>query len=317
MLSFCEKSMLTMYRITGKLTVALSISAAAILIALGIQHRFFEQVWFRAEQRFEIGHEAETTLWLPDYHTVIDALPIGHEKNMSALTFDASRRTLVSLTNKDPYLVEMTLDGQLIRRIPMEGFGDPEAIEYIRPGVYIVVEEGIHRLTEIHIDDDSQKVSRLDPLNARQLTLSDEDTNNQGFEGLAFDSRSQRLFIAKEKLPVQILEVDGFYNNSAEGALNLVVHTDIARDKYLPLTDLSSLHYEVNTGHLLALSDESEMIVELDMEGNLISSFTLRAGNQGLRKTVPQAEGVSMDDEGNLYVISEPNLFYKFSKKQS
>ncbi|XWO34145.1 SdiA-regulated domain-containing protein (plasmid) [Pseudomonas sp. JZ134] len=286
----------------------------AIPIVIAIQHRFFEQGWFRYQQRLDLGQDSGT-LWLPDYHTVIDALSIPNETNMSGLTFDSSRRILVSLTNKDSRLIEMTLDGKVLRSLPMKGFGDPEAIEYIRPGVYIIVEEGIYRLTEIHLDNDTQVVGRLDPLNTRQLTLSDADTNNKGFEGLAYDRREKRLFIAKEKFPAQIISVDGFYNLRSSEKFNLTVHTDMARDRNLPVTDLSSLYYDYSTGHLLALSDESEMIIELNAKGEPVSSFTLRSGNQGLSSTVPQAEGLTMDDEANLYVISEPNLLYKFSKK--
>jgi uncharacterized protein YjiK len=57
------------------------------------------------------------------------------------------------------------------------------------------------------------------------------------------------------------------------------------------------------------------MIVEMDANGTPVSSFSLRGGNQGLTEDIPQAEGITMDDHGTLYVISEPNLFYAFKKK--
>ncbi|MNR08668.1 hypothetical protein D3C85_1248360 [compost metagenome] len=67
---------------------------------------------------------------------------------------------------------------------------------------------------------------------------------------------------------------------------------------------------------MLALSDESRLILELDVSGRPLSTMSLGKGRQGLQKTVPQAEGIAVDDDGTLYLVSEPNLFYVFKKPQ-
>ena len=44
--------------------------------------------------------------------------------------------------------------------------------------------------------------------------------------------------------------------------------------------------------------------------------MTLLGGFNGLKKTIPRAEGVTMDEAGTLYMVSEPNLFYRFEKQK-
>lgn len=297
------------------MATALACLLVAAAITAGAQQRLFEQVWFRLEQRFSSEEAQGQALWLPDYHVTIDAKPLGNDENMSALTFDASRQTLFTVTNKNSHLIELSLSGDVLRRIPLRGFGDPEAIEYVRPGVLLITEERNHRLIEVHVNDQTQVIDIADPANAKQFSLSAADNNNKAFEGLAYDPKEQRLFVAKEKDPVRIFEINGFLTASPDQPIDIDVHVNAQRDRDLFVTDLSSLHYDTSTGHLLALSDESKMIVEMDATGKPVSSFSLRRGNQGLAKDVPQAEGMTMDDQGNLYVISEPNLFYAFKKK--
>src|SRR5690606_21458083 len=137
---------------------------------------------------------------------------------------------------------------------------------------------------------------------------------NKGFEGLAYDATRHRLFAAKERDPVSIYEINGFPHVDQDKPFAVHVLEDPQRDARLFVRDLSSLDYDASTGHLLALSDESQLILEINADGQPISSLSLRAGRHGLQRNVPQAEGLAMDDKGRLYVVSEPNLFYVFEK---
>jgi uncharacterized protein YjiK len=56
------------------------------------------------------------------------------------------------------------------------------------------------------------------------------------------------------------------------------------------------------------------MLLELDELGEQVSFMTLLGGFNGLKETIPRAEGVAIDEQGTLYMVSEPNLFYRFEK---
>ena len=111
-----------------------------------------------------------------------------------------------------------------------------------------------------------------------------------------------------------IYEVHGFPHFKPEKTYSVHVINNPKRDAGLFVRDLSSLQYDERSGHLLALSDESFLVLELDIDGRPLSSLSLLNGRHGLKKRVPQAEGIAMDDDGNLYLTSEPNLFYVFKK---
>ena len=80
------------------------------------------------------------------------------------------------------------------------------------------------------------------------------------------------------------------------------------------MSDVSDIFYDDRTGHLLVLSDESKSVVECTVEGKEISRLSLKAGSAGLKDTIGQPEGITMDDEGNLFICSEPNVLYCFSR---
>ncbi|HSC83142.1 MAG TPA: SdiA-regulated domain-containing protein, partial [Pseudomonas sp.] len=163
----------------------------------------------------------------------------------------------------------------------------------------------------VHLSEDTTFVDSAD---TEQFSLGIGRNGNKGFEGLAYDAVNHRLFAAKERDPVQIYEIHGFPHNNPDKPFAVHVVDDPERDAGLFVRDLSSLQYDEHTNHLLALSDESSLVLELNADGRPISALSLLGGQNGLKQNVPQAEGVALDDAGTLYLVSEPNLFYVFKK---
>lgn len=300
-------------RRTRRSTVFFISLLLVVFVAAGFaaQHvRLFERAWFNARQLWEPVDPQSINLG--EYQAVLQGQKIeGLEDDVSALTYDPLRKSLFTVTNKQAELVELSLDGRILRRIPLIGFGDAEAVEFIGPDTYVITDERQQRLIKVHVDDSTQV---LDAAHAEQLTLGINLSGNKGFEGLAYDSVGKRLFVAKERDPMLIYEVRGFPQSNPQQPYATHVVNNPRRDSRLFVRDLSSLQYDERSGHLLALSDESKLLIELDVEGRPISTLSLKKGRHGLKKSVPQAEGVAMDDEGTVYAVSEPNLFYVFKK---
>ncbi|BBH43756.1 SdiA-regulated domain-containing protein [Pseudomonas sp. KU43P] len=286
--------------------------ALAVLLLIGVagqEFRLFERAWFNLKTWWL---PAEQSIGLDRYRVVVEAQPVdGLNDDLSALTYDPDRKTLFTVTNARSELIELSLDGRILRRIPLIGFGDPEAVEYVGHNSYVITDERQQRLIRVRVEDDTPY---LDAGDAEQLSLGIGLNGNKGFEGLAYDSAGKRLFVAKERDPMLIYEVLGFPHENPEQPYAVHVVQDHKRDSRMFVRDLSSLQFDERSGHLLALSDESRLVLELDVEGRPLSTLSLRKGFQGLKATVPQAEGIAMDEAGTIYLVSEPNLFYVFKQ---
>lgn len=241
-----------------------------VLVLLGIagqQHRYFERLWFN----WRVMSQPVNTdaIGLDGYRVTLEAQKIEGLDDVSALTYDPVRKSLFTVTNKNAELIELSLDGRILRRIALTGFGDPEAVEFISADTYVITDERQQRLIKIHLEEDTVF---LDAADAEQMTLGVHMSNNKGFEGLAYDSVGKRLFVAKERDPMLIYEVKGFPHYDPEKSYAVHVVNNPKRDAGLFVRDLSSLQYDERTGHLLALSDESWLVLELDVDGRPLST---------------------------------------------
>ena len=245
------------------------------------------------------------------YRVDIQALEIaGIDDDLSALTFNSATNSLFGVLNGRPLMVELSLDGELLREISIQGVVDMEGLTHVQNDLYVIAEERSQRLILARISADTQN---LDVSDAPSLMIGLDQVGNKGFEGLSWDGQRQRLLVVKERDPLRLLAVEGFVDADPQRAMNISIpEVNPAASPRLFMSDLSSLTLHDPTGHMLLLSDESHMVVEYDAQGSPLSLLGLWRGMSGLRASVPQAEGLAVDDQQRIYIVSEPNLFYRF-----
>ena len=250
-------------------------------------------------------------LGLEHYQVNIDAAPIaGVSDNASGLTYHAGRDTLFSVINHPPQIIELSTDGQLKRTIPVRGIADLEGITHIRNNEFILADEATQQLIHVEITENQLEV---DTSNRPRIGLLIDQARNLGFEGVSWDHAQHRLFVVKEKHPLRLFELSGLETLLDTRPINFQIREWVPSDSAsLLISDLSSLTYHEESGNMLILSDESRLIVELGHDKRASGLLTLKGGTHGLKKDVPQAEGISVGRAGEIYVISEPNLFYRF-----
>ncbi|TFF34157.1 SdiA-regulated domain-containing protein [Pseudomonas sp. RIT623] len=258
------------------------------------------------KEGFESQAERQESIWLPDYVADIDAKPLpGMERDeASDLAYSPRTRTLFSVMGKHPFLVELNLEGDVLRKIPLVGWANPEGVAVLEDGQIAIVDERHHDLTVVKVDATTTSLDRGD---YPSHDLGDADKGNKGYEAIAWDASRQRLIIGEERPPK-------LYTWSTDGRSPLQGDKQALPNDELDLRNLSALGVDPRTGHLLVLSADSNMLLELDEQGEQVSFMTLLGGFNGLQDTVPRAEGVAMDEQGTLYIVSEPNLFYRFRK---
>lgn len=257
-----------------------------------------------------------SSLWLPSYRVAVEGQPIqGLSRNTSGLTFNSETGTLFTVINRPPQIAELTTDGRLLRIIELEGAKDPEGITYVRGDTYVISDEDSHSMYWVKIQPETTHVSIA---GQSSLGINIDSVHNSSFEGVSWDSEQDRLFVVKEKLPLRVLVIRGLDVLNESTGFNI----DISEWKSssaasLFMSDLSSLTLHEPTGHLLLLSDESALVVEYAPDGQPIGMLPLWRGFNGLQRKVPQPEGLAVGPDNAIYVLSEPNLFYRFERTRS
>ncbi|CAN7189017.1 SdiA-regulated domain-containing protein [Pseudomonas sp. LjRoot277] len=259
-------------------------------------------------ERFESPAERQQSVWLPDYRAVIDAklLPGMEKDEASDLAYNPQTKTLFSVMGKNPFLVELTLQGDVLRKMPLVGWSNPEGVTVMGNGLLAIVDEREHMLSIVKVDADTRELNIAD---FPKYDLGPSKDQNKAFEAIVWDSRNQQILLGEERPPA-------LFSWKSDGSQSLKGDKQKLTSDELDIRNLSALAIDPRTGHTLVLSADSHLLLELDEKGEQVSFMTLLGGFNGLKKTIPRAEGVTMDEAGTLYMVSEPNLFYRFEKQK-
>lgn len=201
-------------------------------------------------------------------------------------------------------MVELSTDGELLRIISLDGVSDPEAIAHVAGDNFLVSDEGRKRILEVTIGERASKVTASEP---SYYATTDWQFPNLGYEGL--DIGNGLLYVAQEMLPSAVTVV----TRATPGIIPTVREWGMNAFSRLFMLDISSLAIEKESGNVLVMSHQSALIAQYSPEGRVLGGLLLWKGRHGLRRTIPQAEGLAVGPGKEIFVVSEPNLFYRFS----
>ncbi len=239
---------------------------------------------------------------LDEYQVVLSTNIEGIGQELSGLTYSPANGFLYGVTDFPAQIVEFTTNGQVIRRIRLENFSDTEGITHIDGSQFAVTEEDQLRVAVVTISAenvirDADYFIKLD-----QLERGDA---RKGPEGIAW--MNGMLLVANEQKPALI----SIHN------LNGTAQTDQQAITELPIKDLAGLFSPPDSERLLVLSDESRVILEVDLNGRVYSQIRLSDGLLHLNYLMEQPEGIAMDEQGTLYVVGEPNQLLVLRKPKA
>ena len=282
----------------------LLVLAAAYGLAFAMHWDDRGLLWVR--ERFESQVEQKASVWLPDYRVVIDGklLPGMEKDEASDLAYNPQTKTLFSVMGKNPFLVELTLHGDVLRKMPLVGWSNPEGLTVMENGLMAIVDERQHMLSIVKVDADTRELNIAD---FPKYDLGPSKDQNKAFEAITWDPHNQQLLLGEERPPA-------LFTWKSDGSQILKGDKQKLANDELDIRNLSALAIDPRTQHTLVLSADSHLLLELDEKGGQVSFMTLLGGFNGLKNTIPRAEGVTMDEAGTLYMVSEPNLFYRFEK---
>ena len=244
-------------------------------------------------------------------------LPLGHGNNLladeaSAVSYNWDTKTLFVVGDGGTSITQVSLTGVLIDSMVLAAdpakpqgtyFYDPEGLAYMGNGQFVLGEERYRQMNLL-----TYTAGTTHGALGTQTVKPGTTIGNIGIEGFSRDPLTGGFIVAKEQDPIGLFQTTinfaaGTASNGSPTTVNSVNLFNPALLGVLDIADVFALSNQSNLAshadfsHLLVLSEASGRILEIDRSGNIYGS--LNVGTAG------QLEGLTMDDQGRLYVVGE------------
>ena len=238
----------------------------------------------------------------------------------SGVTYNWDTDTLFIVGDGGVSITQVSKTGQLIDTMTMaQGssaqvteFYDTEGLTYIGNGQFVMSEERDRQLVKFTY----AAGTTLTRANTQTVKIG-TFVPNTGTEGLSYDPLTSGYIVLKEITPIGIFQTGVDFNagTATNGSPTTENSTNLFDPALLGLSDvadvfalsnLPSLNGQPLYNNLLVLGQENAKVLNVDRSGNIINSLTIVSdtGNP-LDVASQQHEGLTMDRDGKLYIVSE------------
>lgn len=175
-----------------------------------------------------------------------------------------------------------SLKGEINKKIPTD-FTDLEGVAVNEKGNLFVVNENKRTFVKLKSSGETDKKYKIKGRQKR---------NNSGLEGVCYSEQEDCFYLVNESSPREVLKI------SKKGKEKDSFKVDFAND-------LSGICLDNETNNLWLVSDESQSIYKISINGKLIKSYPI---------PVHKAEGIVIHNN-KIYIVSDSeNKLFVFKK---
>jgi len=194
---------------------------------------------------------------------------------------------------------------------------DYEGITYLYNNYYVMVEERLDLLFFLKMDYNAAgNITGITSIAERSTNNPYITGANNGYEGVTYNPVENKIYLIKEYSPMKIFEIEAPRPGNFNEAIAITEPFDLDNANWAPSDVAGLYHLSLNKQlsatpvgeHLLLLSQESETIYEIDLNGNVISQKVLDTNGAiaNYSNGFFQPEGITYNN-GKIWVASEGN----------